>query len=49
MGGKGRTFVSSVLIGSVAEKLIGYDSDIPLLILKSKTETWGIWKALQNM
>jgi len=49
MGGKGRTFTSSVLIGSVAEKLIGYDADIPLLILKKKQEQWGLWDALKNL
>lgn len=49
MGGKGRTFASSIMIGSVAEKLISYDTNIPLLIVKNKNEKWGFWEAIKSM
>lgn len=46
IGSKGRTPVSSILIGSVAEKLVYIDSHIPVLIVKSKGENMGILDAL---
>jgi nucleotide-binding universal stress UspA family protein len=49
MGSKGRTGLSSILLGSVAEKVIKYDSDIPLMIVKEKGENMGFLKALLNI
>ena len=49
LGSKGRTPVSSILIGSVAEKLAYIDSHIPVLIVKSKGENMGFLDALFNI
>jgi nucleotide-binding universal stress UspA family protein len=49
MGSKGRTGLASILLGSVAEKVIKYDSDIPLMIVKEKGENMGFLKALLNI
>lgn len=46
IGSKGRTPVSSILIGSVAEKLVYIDSHIPILIVKNKGENMGVLDAL---
>ncbi len=43
---RGRTGFASILLGSVAEKMILYDSDIPLLIVKNKKENLGFFEAL---
>jgi len=49
MGSKGRTGLASILLGSVAEKVIKYDSDIPLMIVKEKGENMGFLKALLKL
>lgn len=49
MGSKGRTGLASILLGSVAEKVITYDSEIPLMIVKEKGENMGFLKALLKM
>ncbi len=46
MGSRGRTKTSALLMGSVAEKLVFEDSDIPVLIVKSKGENMGFFKTL---
>ena len=43
---RGRTGLASLLLGSVAEKMIRYDSDIPLLIVKDRKENLGFFQAL---
>jgi nucleotide-binding universal stress UspA family protein len=43
---RGRTGIASILLGSVAEKMIRYNSDIPLLIAKNKKENLGFFQAL---
>ncbi len=43
---RGRTEIASLLLGSVAEKMIRYDSNIPLLIVKNKKENLGFFQAL---
>jgi nucleotide-binding universal stress UspA family protein len=43
---RGRSGFASILLGSVAEKMIRYDSDIPLLIVKNKKENLGFFQAL---
>lgn len=49
MGSKGRTGLASILLGSVAEKVITYDSEIPLMIVKEKGENMGFLKALLKL
>jgi nucleotide-binding universal stress UspA family protein len=49
MGSKGRTGIASILLGSVAEKVITYDSEIPLMIVKEKGENLGFFKALLKL
>ena len=46
LGSKGKTAAASVLMGSTAERLAGYDKNIPLLIVKDKNENIGFLKAL---
>lgn len=46
MGSKGRTGLASILLGSVTEKVINYDADIPLMVVKEKEENMGFLKAL---
>jgi len=49
MGSKGRTGLASILLGSVAEKVVTYDSEIPLMIVKEKGENMGFLKALLKL
>ncbi len=49
MGSKGRTEMASILLGSVTEKVINYDTDIPLLVVKEKEENMGFFKALMKI
>jgi len=46
MGSRGRTASAAVLIGSVAEKLVEVNNEIPMLIFKKKGETMGFFDAL---
>ena len=46
MGSRGRTGISSVLLGSIACKLIRINYDIPLLIVKDKFDNMGIMGAI---
>lgn len=48
IGAKGRTFLSSVFLGSVTEKLISFDKNIPIWIVKQKNEVFNIWKAMKD-
>ncbi len=47
LGSKGKTFTSSIFLGSFAEKLVREDFKMPLMIVKAKNETIGVIKALQ--
>ncbi|MGB1247602.1 MAG: universal stress protein [Chitinophagales bacterium] len=49
MGAKGRTMGSHLFLGSVTEKLIKYDSDIPLLIAKDKSKTFDFWEMIKSL
>jgi nucleotide-binding universal stress UspA family protein len=49
MGSKGRTGIASILVGSIAEKLIQRDNSIPLLIVKDKKENMGFFEAILNI
>jgi len=46
IGSRGRTTASSILIGSMAEKLVFHESDIPVLIVKNKGENMGFLEAI---
>lgn len=46
IGSRGRTAISAVLMGSIAEKLVYRDSDIPILIVKNKGENMGLLNTL---
>lgn len=43
---KGRTGISNILMGSVADKILNYKSSIPILVVKSKRENFGFIDAL---
>ena len=49
VGSKGRTSASAFLIGSMAEKLALKDSDIPILIVKTKGEIMGFLESLMRV
>lgn len=49
LGSKGRTGLSSVLLGSVAAKLIKAECPIPVLIVKGKNENLGLLKAILQL
>lgn len=49
VGSKGRTEAAAMLLGSIAEKLINYDHEIPLLIVKEKGENMTFIEALLNV
>ena len=46
MGSLGRTGLASVLVGSTAMRMIKFDHEIPLLIVKEKGENMGLLQAL---
>lgn len=46
MGSRGRSASAAVLLGSVAEKLVQVNNEIPMLIFKIKGETMGFFDAL---
>ncbi|ELR69777.1 universal stress protein family [Fulvivirga imtechensis AK7] len=46
IGSKGRTGMAAVLLGSVADKMTRYDTDIPLLVVKDKKENLNFLQAL---
>jgi len=47
VGSKGRTFASSIFLGSFAEKLVRHNMKIPLLVVKRKNETLSVIEALK--
>lgn len=49
MGSKGRTGLASILLGSVTEKVINYQSHIPLAVIKDKDENMGFLQALLKL
>lgn len=49
IGAKGRTALTALFLGSVAEKLINKDSDIPLLLVKHKAKSFSFWEMLSTI
>ncbi len=49
MGSKGRTGIASLLLGSITEKVITHDADIPVIVVKEKGENMGFLKALMQV
>lgn len=49
IGARGRTALTALFLGSVAEKLITKDSDIPLLLVKHKAKTFSFWEMLESI
>ncbi|MGD1893078.1 MAG: universal stress protein [Cyclobacteriaceae bacterium] len=49
IGSRGRTVAASLLLGSVAERLLRYRDNIPLFIVKEKNSNMGFLEALLNI
>ena len=49
IGSKGRTALSSVLLGSVAAKLVESDFDSPVLVVKAKEDNLGLVDAILQL
>ncbi len=49
IGSKGRTALSSVLLGSVAAKLVESDIDSPVLVVKAKEDNLGLIDAILQL
>ncbi|MBL6446127.1 universal stress protein [Fulvivirga sp. 29W222] len=49
IGSKGRTGLASILLGSVADKMIQYDSNIPLIVIKDKKANLDFLQALLKL
>ena len=49
IGSRGRTVTSALLIGSIVEKLLQIDVDIPILVVKNKGENMGFFGALMRI
>lgn len=49
IGAKGRTNLATAFLGSFAEKMTMQDTNIPLLLVKRKGESMGVFEALLNL
>ncbi len=49
IGARGRTVSSALLIGSIVEKVLLLDSDIPILVVKNRGENMGFFEALMKL
>jgi len=49
VGAKGRTNITAMLLGSVAEKLIKLDKNIPLLVVKQKDKSFKFLDFIKNV
>ncbi len=49
VGSRGRTAAASILLGSVAERLLQYQANIPLFIVKEKNSNMSFFEALFNI
>jgi nucleotide-binding universal stress UspA family protein len=49
IGSRGRTRTSALLIGSIVEKLLTVDTDVPMWVLKNKRENLGFLEAFMKI
>mgnify|MGYP006270512675 CR=1 FL=1 len=49
IGSRGRTKTSALLIGSIVEKLVFEDTDIPIMVVKNKGESMTFFEALMKV
>ena len=49
MSSKGRSGLAHILLGSVAEKMMKLDANIPLMVVKNKKENMGFFEALMKV
>jgi len=49
VGAKGRTAATAVLLGSVTEKLMKVNENIPLLVVKQKDKSFTFWDFIRNV
>ena len=49
IGSKGRTALSSVLLGSVAAKLVQADLQVPILVVKAKEDNLKLIDAILRL
>jgi nucleotide-binding universal stress UspA family protein len=49
IGSRGRTPTSALLIGSIVEKVVFENTDIPLFVVKNKGESMSFFEALMNI
>ena len=49
IGSKGRTALSSILLGSVAAKLVDADFDVPILVIKAKEDNLKLMDIIQRL
>lgn len=49
MGAKGRTLATQVFLGSATEKLIKYDSNVALLVVKDKNTVFDFWNFFKSI
>lgn len=49
IGSRGRTKTSALLIGSIVEKLVFKDADIPVFVVKRKGESMGFMETLMHV
>lgn len=49
IGARGRTDTAALVLGSVAERLIEMNDEIPLLVVKKKDKTFGFWEAIKRL
>lgn len=49
IGSKGRTAAASFIFGSVSEKALHHNQDIPMIIVKDKAENMGFLKAILKL
>jgi nucleotide-binding universal stress UspA family protein len=49
MGAKGRTLATQIFLGSATEKLIKYESNVALLVVKDKNSVFDFWSFFKSI